>query len=311
MGWTNEFMERNQNHFTVYMHINKINNKKYIGITGQTPKERWRGGNGYYRNKHFYNSIQKYGWDNFEHKIIAENLSKEEAIILEKKLIAYYETSDRSKGYNIGLGGEGVNSLSNESREKIRQANIGRKFSDETKKKISESRMGEKNWRYGVKLPDWHKEILLKANIGKKLSSQQIEKIIETEGYITLQYDMQGNYLNSFVSTTKAANFLGIHPSGIKACCDKRIRSNHNFIFRYEKDGYVKGINLPDEDIIFANYSKNKFKIYQCDENDNIIKEFLSCTEAGKELHIDRHDISKCIKGLREFAGGYKWKKVS
>ena len=51
--------------YTVYMHVNKINNKKYIGITCQKLNKRWRNGKGYENSPHFYMSINKYGWDNF------------------------------------------------------------------------------------------------------------------------------------------------------------------------------------------------------------------------------------------------------
>ena len=311
MGWTQEFLEDNKNHFTVYMHVNKINDKKYIGITGREPKERWHGGNGYCRNKHFYDSIQKYGWNNFDHVIIAENLSKEFAIEMEKVLIAQYDTTNRDKGYNIGFGGEGIESLSEETIEKIRKANTGRKLSEETKKKISESRKGDKNWKYSKKLPDWHKEILIKAITGRVHTQEEIDKVIDKRGYITFQYDLNGIYLNSYRSANEAAKSLGIGCSGVRACCEKRLKTNHEFIFRYKKDGYLEGENLSQEDVDFANHTKNKFKIYQCDLFENIIKEYANCTEAGRELHIDRHDISKCLKGERETAGGFKWKKVS
>ena len=48
--------------YYVYLHNNKINNKKYVGITKQKPENRW-GLNGYnYRSSpYFYSAIQKYG----------------------------------------------------------------------------------------------------------------------------------------------------------------------------------------------------------------------------------------------------------
>ena len=61
--------------YTIYIHRNKINNKAYIGQTCNDPKKRWENGNGYKKQPHFYNAIQKYGWDGFEHIIWGENLT--------------------------------------------------------------------------------------------------------------------------------------------------------------------------------------------------------------------------------------------
>lgn len=61
--------------YTVYMHTNKTNLKRYIGITGQTVQERWRDGKGYKSCILFNRAIQKYGWDGFEHEIVASNLT--------------------------------------------------------------------------------------------------------------------------------------------------------------------------------------------------------------------------------------------
>ena len=73
-----------KNKWTVYMHINKLNNKKYVGITSRNPNERWgKNGNRYKSSPHFYSAIQKYGWDNFEHIILKDNLTSEEADKLE------------------------------------------------------------------------------------------------------------------------------------------------------------------------------------------------------------------------------------
>lgn len=89
--------------FLVYKHTNKENGKVYIGITSQEPKRRWQNGAGYY-GTYFYNAIQKYGWDGFEHEILLEGLTKEQAEEIETDLIAKYGSANRENGYNVSLG---------------------------------------------------------------------------------------------------------------------------------------------------------------------------------------------------------------
>lgn len=110
-----------ENNWCVYCHTNKANGKKYIGITNNT-KRRWRSnGIGYkspiYENRRsvFWNAIQKYGWDNFEHEILQSNLSHEKACELETYYINQFRTFigfDDCNGYNATLGGDGTVGLS-------------------------------------------------------------------------------------------------------------------------------------------------------------------------------------------------------
>ena len=93
-----------KNNYIIYIHINKINNKKYIGQTCQKPEKRWNHGKGYEGCHKFWNAIQKYGWDNFEHKILISNLSSKEADRIERKLIKSLNTINN--GYNISTGGK-------------------------------------------------------------------------------------------------------------------------------------------------------------------------------------------------------------
>ena len=74
--------------YIVYVHTNNTNGKRYVGITSQNPTRRWRKGNGYIENEHFYRAIQRYGWDNFTHEIVKTNLTKDDACALEKALIS-------------------------------------------------------------------------------------------------------------------------------------------------------------------------------------------------------------------------------
>lgn len=98
----------------VYVHIFP-NGKKYFGITSKSPKKRWQNGSGYKKEGNtsiIYNAILKFGWDNIKHIILYDGLSKEEACILEKKLIAENKINVRRYGnrygYNMTDGGEGT-----------------------------------------------------------------------------------------------------------------------------------------------------------------------------------------------------------
>ena len=131
--------ERN---YTVYLHTSP-SNKYYIGITSMMPEKRW-GNNGVgYKGQVFYYAIEKYGWDNIKHEIIAENLTKEQAEQMEMKLIAEYRSNQREFGYNVANGGNSNGKHSEETKMKIGKYNRNKKLSKETKRKISLKNKGK------------------------------------------------------------------------------------------------------------------------------------------------------------------------
>ena len=169
-----------ENNFIVYMHIFP-NDKKYVGITSRKTYLRWRSGYGYKEQQHMWRAIQKYGWENVKHEILFENLSKEEACKKEIELIEKYKTTNDCYGYNRSVGGE-ISSLGvvckKETKEKIREAGKGRKFTDETKQKISKELIGNKNGSCKV-MSEELKQKLREAKLGKKRSKETIEKLRE------------------------------------------------------------------------------------------------------------------------------------
>ena len=176
-----------ENNYYVYIHINKINNKKYVGITKTSLEKRWgKNGSEYTRDKSsvFGRAIEKYGWENFTHEVFANNLNKERACALEVMLIEMFRTMDRMYGYNIQPGGQLGNAgvvFSEESRIKMREAKIGRKLTDEHKERISESLKGHRPPNF----TEESKEKLRLANIGKTLSDDTKAKISATLTGIT------------------------------------------------------------------------------------------------------------------------------
>ena len=130
--------------FKVYKYTLKGTNKVYIGQTCNSLKE--RAGSQGHRYKgciKFYNAIQKYGWDNFECEILADNLTLEEANKLEDEYILQYDSINT--GFNQNRGG--WNHLwTEEQRQQMRERNLGEKNpnygkprDEETKRKIGES----------------------------------------------------------------------------------------------------------------------------------------------------------------------------
>ena len=150
-------MIKNTN-YTIYCHRNIINNKAYIGQTNCVPyTRRWEGhgvsGSPYRGCRHFQNAIIKYGWDNFEHFILKDNLTKEEANYYEYLFIHLFNTLDPNIGYNIKEGGNN-HTHSEETRKLISKHHAdfsgenhpmwGKHHSEETKRKLSEIKKGHK-----------------------------------------------------------------------------------------------------------------------------------------------------------------------
>jgi len=139
----------------IYIATNKINNKSYIGKTVKELEIRKQQHLSQLKNKnitsYFYNSLRKYGQDNFFWFVLWKGVCNDEWLNeLEKYYIYFYDTF--KNGYNMTEGGDGAASgkdncfcqLDPEKRMKtILKGNAKRrkhKHSKETRKKMSEVR---------------------------------------------------------------------------------------------------------------------------------------------------------------------------
>ena len=150
----------------IYCHLNKINSKRYIGLTSQKPTKRWKNGFGYSKNIIFFSAIKKYGWKNFEHIIIEDNInSLEQAKLREQYWISYYHTYIKDplcNGYNTTIGGEGT---------------IGYKFTEQQKQNLSKAKKGKPLLKLrGQKQSIEHIEKVRSKLLGKKQSKESVLK---------------------------------------------------------------------------------------------------------------------------------------
>lgn len=138
----------------VYCHTNLINDFKYIGQAYGNPERRWKKGKGYIskklNKKSFGQAILDYGWDNFLHEVLENNLSQEEANQREQYWISYYHTfigDPECKGYNLTKGGGHT-----ERGKKSQTSNLSIYLPDEMKEKLEEiAKEDERSVSYVIK----------------------------------------------------------------------------------------------------------------------------------------------------------------
>mgnify|MGYP002622886952 CR=1 FL=1 len=184
--------------YKVYVLANKTNNKIYVGITKQTLDRRWKNGDGYIGCDRIYNAIQKYGWDNFTHDVFASNLTREEAMHMERLLISKFNLQDPDLGYNISEGGE-CPCISEEAKEKIGNALRGRTYSEEKRKLYS------------------------KAHLGKKLSSEHVQAIRDSRSKITRTEEWNENIRKAWTKY-RGEN----HPNYGKVLTEDHLKKMHD-----------------------------------------------------------------------------------
>lgn len=194
----------------IYKYENTINHKVYIGQTTDLVSR--KSGHKYkatfVKNK-FYNAVRKYGWENFTFDVL-EQIEADTLDELTKRLddleIQYIEEyNSYSHGYNSTLGGHCYRGkivseafreycrnrvTSEETRKKQRLAHLGKKASEETKRKLRELHRKE-----GFKNRDLYET---KRNAGIK---RALAKAV-------VQIDKAGNTVNTFASENEATNFI-------------------------------------------------------------------------------------------------------
>lgn len=171
--------------WSIYCIENKVNGKKYVGQTIKSIEHRFE--------CHVYSSrranasllskaIRKHGVENFVVSLVCQVETQEEADAKEIELIALLQTRDRSKGYNIAIGGvsnvlTGLH-MSEETRKKISAAHKGKKLTDDHRRLISKVQLGNKK-RLGKMHSDETKQKIRESLTGRKLTEEQCAVISE------------------------------------------------------------------------------------------------------------------------------------
>jgi len=210
----------------IYKIKNKIDNKIYIGQTTQDLETRWKG---HLRNssncRYLKSAFKKYGIKNFDFQLVCITFDNQ----LDDMEIKYIEQYNClvPNGYNIRLGGNSGKHHEDTKRKigetlKTKYKNgmvnsmpqLGKPHNQITKQKISDTLKGHKRSQESI-----NKQIITKRN-------KRNRKII--------QFDIEGNRLNSFYTCTEAAEYIGCTLSNISSCCNGVTKTSKGYVWKYE-----------------------------------------------------------------------------
>ena len=203
----------------IYVIRNISNNKAYIGSAVDLHKRKilhyceLRGNK--HHNRHLQSAYNKYGEDNFVFEVLTYIDNKEELITIETKYIQLFEVCNPDIGYNICHNGRSSLGIkrSEESKQKMRDAQKGRKISEEHKKKLSES------------------------HIGKIVSNETREK----KSIPVVKLDKETRELISeYFGSSEASRQTGINRSNILSVCRGKYKTAGGYNWQYAKDYYKK-----------------------------------------------------------------------
>lgn len=297
--------------YCVYMHKNKTNNKVYIGITGNNPESRWKNGNGYKYNTHFWRAINKYGWnEGFEHIILEENLTKSEAEQKEIELIKKYQSTNQNKGYNMQKGGNLGSSKTVYQYDRYTGELL--RIWDNT---IGiEKALGIPNTNVsfvclgGMKTAGGY--YFSYSDLGDKLSEDILCWINTNDSCVKIaQYDLNGNFVKLYDKSTNASNELGFDTS--------RINFNNKTSFGYiwvkikdEHIDYKQPLSKEELQKHLTSTINNK-ECYQYDSCGRFVASYISTTEAALKTNINQSCIAAVCRGDFSKSGGFYWKYAS
>lgn len=271
------------------------------------PEYRWSNGKGYLDNQHFTNAINKYGWDNFKHEILFDNLTKDEAENKEIELIAYYDSTNREKGYNISKGGLGSNIFSKETLVKISKPVV--QYSKNGKFIKRYYGLGDAAEQNGFK----NRSNILLCCAGKtkyaygyiwRYEGDSVDKYnieYKSLGKPVIKYDLDGNKIQRYSSAKEAAKENNVAVSAItRACLSKKYLSK-NYIWRYEEDA------LSLDEIKKYKNVRDKRPVLQYSTDGKLIKKYNRMIDAEKDGFLSS-TVSVCCKSRTRLGYGYIWR---
>ena len=259
---------------SIYVLINSINGKLYIGQTTEWYHKRWQAHKDKSKKSNILISkaIRKYGFENFEKYVIYQTNEvddKKQLIDIldfyEKKYISEFKTTDKTIGYNITDGGNGSCGyhLTDEHKKIVSAAHKGKFNNPLRSKKIYQYDLDfnlVKVWpsnaeikrNYGIQIEfgehnfTFYNSIWIQEKdntpefLNKFKSRAEQLKILKSPRSVgckwILQFDFLGKLISKYPSARYASQQIGADESIISGAANGKNKQAKGFIWIYEKD---------------------------------------------------------------------------
>ena len=236
-------------HWSVYRLTNP-KGKSYIGLTCNIKKRKSEYEREAVKTQPMvYNSLRKYGFKNHRFDIIDE-FDSDAAYAQSREIFWIRTCMTHAKkwqeyglgGLNLTDGGDGAlgTKMSDANREMHRNRRIGKKLSEETKRKIGAKSKGNKYCLGQKQTPERvaHRTKFVIGNKWGKGPSENNKKAIAASRYkimkTILVYDKNGVFLQEILGINVAAKILNISAIGIKKVLSGEYKQNKGFVFKYK-----------------------------------------------------------------------------
>jgi len=272
----------------IYIIINLVNDKVYVG-SSQDVKQRIRLHRSQLKknihgNSHLQNSYNKYGKDSFKFEIIEETTIAD-LEIREQFFIYKLKSNNRDCGYNKRV---------------VAGTNRGVKWSEESKKKLSKSKKG-------ITMHPNTRAALIKANTGSKkvitkewrnILLQNISKANLSNRKGVDQYDLEGNFIQSFESSKEASIATGVAANSIGLVCRKQRNKAGNYYWCFKGESFQKRLR------------KNTHKYKLLDINKICIQIFDSKQELASFLEIAVSSVQHYSWSKKVYNNKYYFQRI-
>ena len=151
-------------------------------------------------------------------------------------------------------------------------------------------------------------------NYRNKGESRLLKLGILPIGYPVVVLSKNGKHATKYVHRLVADAFIPNHDNKplinhIDGCKTNNAVVNLEWVTARENVTHAHINGLADVSKAWrASVEKSRIPVVQMDMDGNVICEFSSSAKAGKAVHAGHSTILECARGLRDSAGGYKWR---